>query len=116
MNRNKLVLMQSAIWGFMGSIFFCWGIIFQSVEEASKVAGTYYGRNLHLLESLISQKVDFIIGVILIALAFLSQFMAIFQEKALTKKELTKQKTVGTIVCVSAVSLIIALICRWLIK
>lgn len=104
--------MQAAIWGFMGSIFFCWGIIFQSAEEASKVAGTYYGGNPHLLESLVSQKADFIIGTILIALAFLSQLMAIVLEKLLTEKELTKQKAVGTIVCVFAVSLIVALICR----
>lgn len=96
----------------MGSIFFCLGIIFQSAEEASKVAGTYYGGNPLLLESLISQKVDFIIGAILIALAFFSQLMAIVLEKALTEKELTRQMAGGTIACVSAVSLIVALIFR----
>jgi hypothetical protein len=112
MNLNKLVLIQSAVWGFMGSMFFCWGIIFQPAEEASKVAGTYYGGNPHLLESLVSQKVDFIIGTILIALAFLSQLIAIVLEKVLTENELPKQKAVGTIVYIFAISLIVALICR----
>ena len=116
MSWKKLLSIQSAIWGFMGSVFLCHGAILLSSEKAGAISATYYGRNPHLLKSLLLQKIDTIIGAILIAVAFVFQFIVLAFEDKMTCKEINYKKGWQVIGLTTFSSILISVILRQLLS
>ncbi len=74
MNAEKLVSIQSAIWGFTGAAFFSFTTLFMLREDTILV--NFVSGSHRLSESIHVQHIDAMIGFSFVALAFLGQFWA----------------------------------------
>lgn len=86
-----------------------------SVEQAEEISASYVGHNPHFLESLLLQKTDTIIGAILIAVAFVLQFVVLTDEDKLNSKEVKKKKGKLIIGLMTCVFILITVVFRYLL-
>ena len=62
--------------GFVSAIFFAIGALTMTPAKIQKVAATYWDANQHWGDSIADQRADYIVGALLLLLAFLSQLLA----------------------------------------
>lgn len=61
----------SNCWGFVGTIFLAQGVLRQSDYAISRQVGTDWDWNKELAKAISSQKAEYLVGVILILIAFI---------------------------------------------
>lgn len=59
-----------------GGMFLAKGFITKSIDNIIKESGTYFGGNSYMAKSMISQKIEAIIGGIFLSLGFLGQILS----------------------------------------
>jgi protein-S-isoprenylcysteine O-methyltransferase Ste14 len=62
--------------GFVSAIFFAIGALTMTPAKIQKVAASYWDANQHWGDSIADQRADYIVGALLLLLAFLSQLLA----------------------------------------
>jgi hypothetical protein len=76
MSIQHLLTIESAILGFMASLFFIMGSITMSGKSIKTISGTYWNYNKHIAKSLSAQRAEYISGAIALGLSFLFQFFS----------------------------------------
>jgi hypothetical protein len=74
MTLDVLISIVATLLGFCGAILFSLGVLRMVPKTIAELSIAYFGYNATQRKSLISQKVDFVCGMWLLALAFISQF------------------------------------------
>jgi len=75
MSLDRILSIIAALLGSFGSILLARGILKLTPSIIAKRSQTYWGYNEFQLENIISQKADFVCGVSLIFIAFLTQIV-----------------------------------------
>ena len=70
MDAGRCLNLLSSWLGFFGAVFTAFGVWDMSPEVLAKISRTYFDYNEHLVENLASQKANYVVGLGLIAFAF----------------------------------------------
>lgn len=97
----------SLILGFLGSIFLAKGILKLNTSSIIRISTTYWGRNPHHMDNLVTQKTDFIIGILLILLSFILQIITYIINELPNLEEYLK---ILIIICILLLILVLYLI------
>ena len=62
--------------GFLSALFFALGTLHLKTKDIVGIAGTYWGFNKHLADSIASQRAEYIFGALLLVLSFSLQLAA----------------------------------------
>ena len=81
----KLLSLISATSGIVGSFYFIIATLLMSNTDIKNLSGTHFNANPAMSKSLLSQRLDFSIGAILIAFAFGLQIICIISESRITE-------------------------------
>ena len=76
MNEQLALTLIAATVGFVAAIFFCIGNAFNSSKQIALQATPFWDFNEHLARSITSQRVQYIIGALLLVASFLLQVAA----------------------------------------
>ena len=76
MNLQNILSISSASAGFVAAIWFCVGTVSQTPAAIREKAATKWGSNLEVKKALCAQHAEYLVGAIVLSLAFLLQLFA----------------------------------------
>ena len=101
MTLDVFISIVATLLGFCGAILFSVGVLRMAPKTITQLSIAYFGYNATQRKSLISQKIDFICGMGLLALAFISQFAgAIFEHNPVVITDYYRGITIGCLLSV----------------
>ena len=110
MNIELLLNIESAILGFIASLYFIVGSITMSGKSIKMLAGTYWDYNEHIAKALSSQRAQYISGALALCLAFIFQFCSVtLPQTILESNHLSYKNSVYSLLLVLLITLLLAL-------
>jgi len=83
MNLQALLSIESAVLGFISSLFFIVGSITMTGKNIKMLSGTSWNYNEHIAKALSTQRAQYISGALALCLAFVLQFCSVALPKKL---------------------------------
>jgi len=99
--------------GFVSAIFFAIGALTMTPAKIQKVAATYWDANQHWGDSIADQRADYIVGALLLLMAFFSQLLATLVPSDLEPSLL---QPFGCAIAEIAAALVLLLVCSVILR